>query len=131
MKTLNNVEFKNSDSYLKDLLKSLSNFCSKSPLSPTIKVFSDLGKIYIYYDDTYFDFDIDINKNKKEVIKYVKQKLEKNYPIIYIKENKLPSADEVEKMIDNGKTIQEALECTTVEWNPKYMIKEFIIYLMN
>ncbi len=121
---MNNVQYTNYESYLDSLIKSLSNFCDKSPLKPTIKVVKELGMVYVYYgDDMELEIKIETNKDKKLIIGEVKKILEKEYPIIYKKTNKIPNADEVRKILNEGKSLEEALNSTQVDYEPLYKIE--------
>lgn len=123
MKKIKNVEYASYDYYLDDLIKSLSNFCNKSPLKPKIKIVKEMGLIYIYYNDQELEISIDVNKNKKDVIGYVKSILEKHYPIIYKKSNIVPNADDVRKLLNKGKTLEEALNSTKINYEPLYRVE--------
>lgn len=118
-----NVEYTSYDSYLNSLVKSLSNFCSKCPLKPTIKVVKPLGKIYIEYRDTDIELTVDVTENKKNVIGELKRKLEVHYPLIYKKTSKVPNADEVRKILSQGKSLEEALNSTQTVYEPMYKIE--------
>ena len=120
---LKNVEYASYDGYVESLVKSLSNFCNKCPLKPTVKVVKQIGKIYVYYNDEELEIDVDVNVDKKKVIGELKKELEKEYPIIYKKTNCVPNADEVRKMLNKGKTLEEALNATQVSFEPLYKIE--------
>jgi len=119
---LKNVEYANCKDYLDDLVKSLSNFCSKSPLKPTLKIVRDMNLIYLYYNDEELEIKININQNKKDVIGKIKNMLEKEYPIIYKKTNCVPNANDVRKLLNEGKTLEQALNNTQVKYEPLYKI---------
>ena len=123
MKNMKNVEYANCKDYLDDLVKSLSNFCNKSPLKPTIKVVKELGKIYIYYKDEELELSVNVNNDKKKVIGELKKELEKEYPIIYKKTTSIPNADDVRKILAQGKTLEEALNSTQIKFEPLYKIE--------
>ena len=72
---IKNVEYTNYNSYLESLVKSLSNFCSKCPLKPTIQVVKDLGKIYVRYDEEDIEITVDVKKDKKKIIRDLRKKL--------------------------------------------------------
>lgn len=118
-----NVENVSYTDYIDGLVKSLSNFCNKCPLKPTIRIVKELGIIYIYYKDKEIQINVDVNENKKKVIGDLKKKLEKEYPIIYKKITSVPNADEVRKILNQGKTLEEALNCTKVKYEPLYKIE--------
>ena len=118
-----NVNYVNYDEYLNDLTKSLSNFCSKCPLKPTMKVVKPLGLIYVCYDDEELEIKVDVNMNKKDVIGEIKKELEQDYPIIYKKTSKVPSADEVQKLLDKGISLSEALNTTQIVYEKVYRIE--------
>ena len=120
---LKNVEYANSKDYMDDLVKSLSNFCSKSPLKPTLKVVREMGLIYIYYNDKELELSVKINEDKKKVIGDLKKELEKDYPIIYKKNTSIPNADEVRKLLNSGKTLEEALNCTQTSFEPLFRVE--------
>lgn len=119
---IKNVEYTNYNSYLESLVKSLSNFCSKCPLKPTIQVVKDLGKIYIRCNEEDIEITVDVKKDKKKIIGDLKKKLEKNYPIIYEKITQVPNADEVRKILNQGKTLEEALNTTQTIYKKVYKI---------
>ena len=119
---LKNVKRVNYSEYMNDLIKSLSNFCNKSPLQATIKVVREMGLIYVYYLDKELEIKINVNQNKKDVISHVKSILENEYPIIYKKSNCVPNADEVRKLLDEGKSLEEALNSTKINYEPLYKI---------
>ena len=119
---MKNVECVNYSKYINDLTKSLSNFCNKSPLKPAIKIVKEMGLIYIYYLNKELEIKININKNKKDIIGYVKSILENDYPIIYKKINCVPNADDVRKLLNEGKTLEKALNSIKVKYEPLYKI---------
>ena len=120
---MKNVEYTSYDDYMNGLVKSLSNFCNKCPLKPTIKVVKELGIIYINYDNEELELSVNVNEDKKQVIGDLKKELEKDYPIIYKKVNCVPNADEVRKILNQGKTLEEALNCTQTNYEPLYRIE--------
>lgn len=120
---LKNVEYTSYNHYVESLIKSLSNFCNKSPLKPTIKVVRELGLIYVYYKDNEIKIEVDVNKNKKKVIGDLKKKIEVDYPIIYKKTLKIPNADEVKQLLNKGETLEEALNSTQTIYEPVYKIE--------
>ena len=120
---IKNVEYTNYNSYLESLVKSLSNFCSKCPLKPTIQVVKDLGKIYVKYNDKEVEINVDVKKDKKQIIGDLKKEMEKDYPIIYEKTTQVPNADEVRKMLSEGKTLEEALNKTQVVYKKMYRVE--------
>lgn len=119
---IKNVEYANYNSYLESLVKSLSNFCNKCPLKPTVQVVKDLGKIYIHYDNEEIEISVDVKKDKKKIIGDLKKKLEKHYPIIYEKSTQVPNANEVRKMLNEGKSLEEALNETQIVYKKVYKI---------
>ena len=119
---IKNVEYTNYNSYLESLVKSLSNFCSKCPLKPTIQVVKDLGKIYVRYDEDGKEITVDVKKDKKKIIGDLRKKLEKHYPIIYEKTSQVPNADEVRKILNQGKSLEEALNTTQTVYKKVYKI---------
>lgn len=121
--SVKNVEYTDYNLYMDDLIKSLSNFCNKCPLKPTINVVKALGIIYIYYKNKEIKINININENKKKVIGDLKKTLEKDYPIIYKKTLKIPNADEVKKFLNQGKNLEEALNSTQTVYEPVYKIE--------
>ena len=120
---IKNVKYTNYDSYLNSLIKSLSNFCNKSPLKPTIRVVKELGKIYISYKETDIEILINPNEDKKLVIGDLKKMIEKEYPIIYKKTLKIPNANEVKQILNQGKSLEEALNSTQTVYEPIYRIE--------
>ena len=69
---IKNVEYANYNSYLEGLVKSLSNFCSKCPLKPTIQVVKDLGKIYIHYNEEDIEITVDtVTQARKDCTRLV------------------------------------------------------------
>lgn len=120
---MNNVEYANYDDYLESLVKSLSNFCDKSPLKPTLSVVKDLGVIYLHYKDEELEVKVNVNQNKKDVIGSIKEMLEEEYPIIYKKTSKVPNANEVRKILNEGKTLEEALNSTQTDYEPLYKVE--------
>ncbi len=120
---IKNVEYANYNSYLESLVKSLSNFCNKCPLKPTVQVVKDLGKIYIHYDNEEIEISVDVKKDKKKIIGDLKKKLEKHYPIIYEKLTQVPNANEVRKMLNEGKSLEEALNETQIVYKKMYIVE--------
>ena len=119
---IKNVEYANYNSYLESLVKSLSNFCNKCPLKPTVQVVKDLGKIYIHYDNEEIEISVDVKKDKKKIISDLKKKLEKHYPIIYEKTTQVPNADEVRKILNQGKSLEEAVNTSQTGYIKLYEI---------
>lgn len=120
--TLSNVSIENCKDYMDDFLPSLSNFCAKSPLNISIRYVEDLKKVFLKYNDRILDVDIDINRSKHEIIKDIKNQIIKDYPLIYEKTVRLPTADEVERKISQGMSISEALESTECEYTARFRI---------
>jgi hypothetical protein len=120
---LKNVEYTSYDDYMNGLIKSLSNFCNKSPLKAKINVVKELGLIYVRYNNKELEITIDVNEDKKKVIGDLKKELEKDYPIIYRKINCIPNANEIRKMLNQGKTLEDALNCTKTKFEPLYKIE--------
>ena len=120
---MKNVEYTSYTNYMDGLVKSLSNFCTKCPLKPTIKVVKELGIIYINYNNEELELSINVNDDKKKVIGDLKKELEKDYPIIYKKNTSIPNADEVRKILNQGKTLEEALNSTQTTFEPLYRIE--------
>lgn len=120
---IKNVEYTNYNSYLESLVKSLSNFCSKCPLKPKIQVVKNLGKIYIHYNEEDIEINVDVKKDKKKIIGDLKKKLEKHYPIIYEKTTQVPTADEVRKILNQGKSLEEALNTTQTVYKKMYRVE--------
>lgn len=108
---MKNIKYYNHKDYLKDFLPTLSNFCSKSPLQPSVTISSDNSKIRIVpTKGEEIVLDLDQNSlTKKEVINKVKKELEKNYPYIYAEEEYYDT-EEIENMVDSGVSLSEALE---------------------
>lgn len=119
---MKNLKIESAKEYIDDFLPTLSNFCSKAPLTIEIKYVKDLNKVFLKYDDNTLEVNIDITKNKKEVIKEIKEELQKDYPYIYEKKVVVPNAEEVESLVDKGVSISDALNQTTVDLEPKYQI---------
>ena len=120
---LKNVEYTSYNNYIDGLVKSLSNFCNKSPLKPTIRVVKELGKIYVYYNDQEIEINVDVNVDKKKVIGDLKKEIEEDYPIIYKKTSKVADANQVRKLLNQGKTLEEALNNTQITFEPLYKIQ--------
>lgn len=112
MKKFVNVKNISTEDYSNDLLKSLSNFCSKTPLNVSIHYAKDINKIYVYYEDDVITIDINPLVDKKIVIGKIKKQLEKYYPYLYKKEKIIPSYNDIEHLINNGLTLKEALSKT-------------------
>lgn len=119
---INNVNYTSYDYYLTDLIKSLSNFCNKCPLKPNINVVKPLGKIYVYCDNEEIEITVDVMKNKKVVIGELKKRLENKYPVIYRKILKNPNAEDIRKSLNEGKTLEEALNESQVIYEPMYKV---------
>ena len=118
-----NVEYTDCKNYTESLIKSLSNFCNKCPLKPIVKVIKDMNLIYVYYNDKELEIEINPNVDKKVVIGEVKKQLEEFYPIIYQKTNCVPNAEDVRKILAQGKTLEEALNSTQVKYKPLYKVE--------
>lgn len=121
--SFHNIQNIDLDAYAKDFLRTLSNFCSKCPLQPCIRYVDSLGKVYIEWGtDESLSFELDPLKEKKDTIKDIKMKLQESYPVLYTKKVTMLSAKEIEKMVDNGMPLSEALEQSNTEYIPKYKI---------
>ena len=120
---LKNVKYTSYDDYLKSFVKSLSNFCDKCPLKPTVKVVKPLGIVYVYNGDEEIEIKVNVNEDKKSTIGWLKSKLEKKYPIVYQKIESVPTAEEVREILSKGKTLEEALNTTSVVYKPLYKVE--------
>lgn len=120
---LANVEHTNYNDYFDSLIKSLSNFCTKCPLKPSIKTVKELGMIYVYYKDKEIEIKVNVHDDKKKVISNLKKRLENEYPIIYKKTLKIPNADEVKRLLSKGETLEKALNATQTVYEPVYKIE--------
>lgn len=108
---MKNIKYFNHKDFLKDFLPTLSNFCSKSPLQPSVIISSDNSKIRIVpIKGEEIVLDLDNNSlTKKEIINKVKKELEKDYPYIFAEEEYYDT-EEIENMVDSGISLSEALE---------------------
>lgn len=122
MEKLTNIGIISIQDYVDDFLKTLSNFCSKCPLQTSINYVKELNKVFIKYNEETITIDIDINENKKTVIKNIKNILQKDYPIIYNIKDVIPSADEIESLIASGIPLSEALDKTKTTHDPLYRV---------
>lgn len=122
MKKYSNVKKIYATDYSNDLLKSLSNFCSKSPINVEINYVKDMNKIYLNYENKTYTIDIDPLINKKLVIGNVKKELEKYYPYLYEMEKTIPSSEEIETLMKQGLTLKEALSNVYEDEVPKFKI---------
>ena len=121
--SLKNVQITNSNNYAQSFLHTLSNFCSKCPLQPKINYVEDMGRVYVTWGEgKSFDFVIDPMNDKKDVIKELKTLLQKDYPILYEKKITTLPAEEIEKLVDNGVSLSDALGRTVTEYIPKYRV---------
>ena len=120
---LKNVEYTNYKNYMENFIKSLSNFCNKCPLKPTIKVVNEMGLVYVNYDDNEIEISVNANEDKKKIIGDLKKEIEQDYPIIYEKIKSVPNADDIRKMLDSGKTLEQALNSTQITYKPIYRIE--------
>jgi hypothetical protein len=101
--------------FLNDFMPSFNNFISKCPLKMKTSLVPETGNLYIELLNSLgksidgFNVVIDPNKEKQLQIKEIKDKLENFYPIIYLEKEEPYSPDEVEKFVNDGMTIKEAL----------------------
>ena len=61
-------------------------------------------------------------KRDSQMIGELKKKLEEHYPIIYEKTTQVPNADEVRKILSQGKSLEQALNETRVVYKKLYKI---------
>lgn len=106
---MKNLEIKNLGSYGKKFLSSLSNFCSKCPLQPKITYIPEIEKIVIVADDNEIEVTLDPTKDKKDVISEIKNELLNSYPIIYKTEEVNLSTEEIDKLIEEGKVLNDII----------------------
>lgn len=114
--------------YVKNFLKTLNNFCTKCPLDIKVIYVPENTTVYIKYDDKTINVKIDITKDKKEVIASLKEKLMKNYPFIYVKEEKIHTSDEVEALLAQGETLENALKPYDLMVKKYMVIRKHDIY---
>lgn len=109
---MNNINvIKSSKEYVDDFLPTLSNFCSKCPLQPTVDYIQSEGMIYITPSiGNQITVVINPTVDKHDVIRDIKNEMYKNYPIISNVEETNLSSDEIEKLIDDGMSVKDALE---------------------
>jgi len=109
--------------YMNDFIPSLENFCSKSPLQPTLKIVADTGKIIILIENLEdIEYTVDPFVDKKIQIKEIKTLIEKQYPIVFDKKQVLYSAEEIEQFISEGVTVKDALSLRKNIYLPRYKI---------
>lgn len=120
LKNVKNIKFSD---YADDFLRTLSNFCSKNPLQPRINYVKELGKIYLEYGEgKSLSYELNPLKNKKDVIKEIKTKLQQDYPVFYTKKVTTLPANEIEKLVKDGMPLAEALNIAVKEFYPKYKV---------
>ncbi len=127
---LKNVKVESVKDYVESLLKSLSNFCSKCPIQTNISYVQDLNKVFIKVisnvEENCETITIEINPldDKKNVIRNVKTKLLKKYPIIYDRVKKTPTPEQLEKMIEvEGMSVKDALNTISEKDEVLYTIQ--------
>lgn len=121
----NNIQTVDTEEYVQNFLRTLSNFCSKCPLQPRIQYIENLCKVYLEWgkkEEQSISFELDPLQDKKDVIKEIKSKLQESYPIIYKTKVTIPSAEEIEELIKGRMSLSEALEHSKTEYIPKYKI---------
>lgn len=110
---------------LDDFIRSLENFCSKSPLQPTIKVITETGYITLtslYNPEVNVSITFQPQLDKQSQIKEIKTALEKFYPVVFDHKNIPLSKEEQEKLIVNGKPVREVLDIRQSIYLPRYKI---------
>lgn len=121
MKNINVI--KSSKEYIDDFLPTLSNFCSKCPLQPTVDYVQNEGLIYITPSlGNQITVVVNPTVDKHDVIRDVKNEMYKNYPIISCVEENSLSSEEIEKLIDEGMSVKEALEKKTYNTIDMYKV---------
>ena len=121
MKNINVI--KSSKEYIDDFLPTLSNFCSKCPLQPTVDYVQNEGMIYITPSlGNQITVVVNPTVDKHDVIRDVKNEMYKNYPIISCVEENSLSSEEIEKLIDDGMSVKEALEKKTYNTIDMYKV---------
>lgn len=123
MDTLSNVQITSLSEYAQSFLHTLSNFCAKCPLQPKVNYIEEMGKVYISWgENKSFEFTLNPMDDKKDVIKELKFMLQKDYPILYEKHTTTLPAEEIEKLVDGGMSLSDALNKTVTQYSPKYRI---------
>lgn len=118
-----NVQRTDWKKYSEDFMRTLSNFCMKSPLQPKINYVEEMSKVYLTYgDNECIEFDINPMEDKKDAIKQIKNVLQKDYPVIYTKKTRILPSEEIEKLVEGGMPLSKALEQTTTDYMPKYRV---------
>lgn len=85
--------------------KKFANFCQKSPLNLTFRLFDDKVIIYQPLADKSFTYIFDFSLSESDNIASIKKELLKDYPIISLKENVLTDLSVEEKFREIGKGI--------------------------
>lgn len=118
-----NVNIISTENYVRDFLPTLSNFCSKCPLQPSITYIAELGKIIVKTNKKELTYIIDTTIPKKSIIRDIKENLVEDYPIIYSFEEKPIDTIEAEKLIENGESIADVLSKKKLYKTPKYRVE--------
>lgn len=110
--------------YLNDFIPSLENFCSKSPLQPTVSVVFETGKVVLNSSRMKepITFMVDPMTDKKKQIKDIKMQIEKMYPVIFDHKKFPLEAEEIEEVVSSGAPIKEALAIRKDIYLPRYKI---------
>lgn len=121
MKNINII--KSNKEYIDDFLPTLSNFCSKCPLQPTVDYVKNEGVIYITpLVGNQITVIINSTVDKHDVIRDIKNEMYVNYPIISNVEEIPLSSDEIEKLIDGGMSVKDALEKKEIRTTELYRV---------
>jgi hypothetical protein len=111
------------EDYLKDFLPSLENFCQKSPLQPRPEVVTETGSLYLHLPndpENPLVFKINPLLPKQDQIRDIKKILEPNYPVIFERNSERLTAEEIEKLINSGVPVAEALGRRSETFEPRY-----------
>lgn len=117
------------EEYLKDFVPTLNNFIDKCPVNVHVSIIKETGFIYVCIYDAKnekeidgMSFQIDPLSDKKNQIKKIKMFLEDYYPVISQVINVPYDKEELEKIVEQGTPIQEALKLRKQEKIPVYKI---------
>ena len=122
MSKYNNIIIQDCKDYISQLLSSLSNWCSKCPLSPTVQYNKDTKELTTVSGDKSITILIDPKVEKKKAIQKIADYFFQFYPIIEDTKIIFPNTEQMEKQLDNGKKLVTILSNYTIQKYPKYTV---------
>jgi len=113
------------ETYMRDFIPTLENFCSKSPLQPKIDYVLETGAVHVtsrYAPEFNYSFVVDPLTDKKQQIRNLKKEMEKFYPVLFDNRKISFSPEEIEELIAEGVPVKEAVQMRKDVSLPRYRI---------